>query len=293
MKIAKRRTPGWTWPRIIGGISALTLIGVLVACDAWADIYHIAMSDEESSHVFLVPFVVAYLIWVRRRRLRHVQPNGFWIGPILVALGWFCYRLGDTRLWQSVWQGGAIFIAIGCLLTAYGGQIARQLIPAFLVLVFLIPVPGRVRQRIAIPMQNATARVTQGLFDLADVPVTRAGNLLSMNGVDVAIAEACNGLRMVFALVLVCYAFAFGNPLRPYARVLIIAASPLAAIICNVARLVPTVYVYGHFSTEFADLFHVISGWFMLFVAFLMLIGILRLLRWALIPVTQFTLASD
>jgi exosortase len=165
--------------------------------------------------------------------------------------------------------------------------------PVFLVLLFFIPVPGRVRQRIAIPMQNATAQVTQGVFDLADIPVTRSGNMLKMNGKDVAIAEACNGLRMVFALTLVCYAFAFGNPLRLHARLLILAASPLAAILCNVVRLVPTVYVYGYCSSHMADQFHSLSGWVMLFAAFLILMGILRILRWALIPVYQFTLAYD
>jgi exosortase len=290
--MSSRVRHGWSWMLILGGC-ALTAAGVLATFDAWADIFHIASRDEEASHVFLVPIVAAYLVWVRRRRLRHVRPVGLWIGPAIVLLGWVMYRVGDTRLWQSVWQAGAICVAVGCLLTAFGSQVLRQLMPAFLVLVFLIPVPGRVRQRIAIPMQNATARVTQTVFDLAEVPVTRTGNLLTMNGVPVAIAEACNGLRMVFALTLVCYAFAFGTPLRMYAQLMILAASPLAAILCNVIRLVPTVYVYGYYSSAVAEAFHTFGGWVMLFVAFLMLMGILRLLRWALIPVYQFTLAYD
>jgi exosortase len=282
----------WTWPRIVAGC-ALTVLGILVALDAWADILHIATRDEESSHIFLVPLVAGYLIWVRRRRLRHLQVVGAWIGPLVVAFGWACYRIGDAHLWQSVWQGGAILIACGCFLTAFGSRVLIRLIPAFFVLVFLVPVPGRVRQRIALPMENATARVTQGIFELTDVQVTRSGNLLKINGVEVAVAEACNGLRMVFALTLVCYAFAFGNPLRLYARLLILAASPIAAILCNVIRLVPTVYVYGSFSSVVADRFHAFSGWAMLFAAFLMLMGILKLLRWALIPIHQFTLAYD
>jgi exosortase len=290
--MATKARHGWSWPRIFAGC-ALTGTGVAVVLDAWADILHIATRDEEASHVFLVPIVVAYLVWVRRRRLRHVRPVGVWIGPVVVTLGWMIYRVGNTHLWQSVWHAGAVSIAVGCLLTAFGAQVVRQLIPAFLVLVFLIPVPGRVRQKIAIPMQNATAQATQAVFDLADVPVKRSGNLLTMNGVPVAIAEACNGLRMVFALTLVCYAFAFGSPLRMYARLIILLASPFAAILCNVIRLLPTVYVYGYYSSGVAEAFHTLGGWLMLFVAFLLLMGILRMLRWALIPVYQFTLAYD
>ena len=278
--------------RLIAAIS-LALAGVLVTSDAWLDILHIARRDEESSHVFLVPLVIAGLVWVRRRRVRHVSVKGLWIGPILVVLGWAGYVIGDAQLWQSVWHAGAITVAVGCFLTLLGAPLLRAMFPAFLVLVFLIPVPGRVRQRIAIPMQEATARVTESIFEIADMPVTRSGNLLRINGVEVAIAEACNGLRMVFALVLVCYAFAFGLPLRPYARLLLLAASPLAAILCNVVRLVPTVYVYGNYSSRIADRFHEFAGWVMLFVAFMILLGLLRLLRWALIPVYRFTLAYD
>jgi exosortase len=211
----------------------------------------------------------------------------------MVLIGWILYRLGDTQLWQSIWHLGAICVAVGCLFTGFGSGVLKQLLPAFLTLVFLIPVPGRVRQRIAIPMQNATAQSTQAVFDLAGIPMTRSGNTLYINNKPVAIAEACNGLRMVFALTLVCYAFAFSNPLRMHSRLLIVLASPLAAILCNVVRLVPTVYIYGNFSDEIADSFHSISGWVMLFVAFFILMGILRLLRWAVIPVYQFTLAYD
>jgi exosortase len=283
---------GWTLGRAAAAV-VITLLGILVGIEAWADIKHLAMRDEEASHVFLVPFVVVWLVWVRRHRLRHIRPAGFWIGPSTVLLGWILLSLGERQLWQSIWHLGAILIAVGCLLTALGRTVLRAFLPAFLVLVFLIPVPGRVRQRIAIPMQNATAQITQDMLSLANIPVERSGNLLQINGVDVAVAEACNGLRMVFALSLVCFAFAFGNPLRPYARILILVATPFAAILCNVVRLVLTVYVYGNYPPETAERFHDISGWIMLFVAFLSLMGILRLLRWALIPVNQFNLAYD
>lgn len=283
---------GWSRRRVCIAV-ALTILGLIVGVEAWLDIIHIAMRDEEASHVFLVPFVVVWLAWVRRRRLRHISPSGFWIGPVMVAVGAILYSVGESRLWQSVWHLGAIAIAVGCLITVLGLPVLRAFFPAFFVLLFLIPVPGRLRQTIAMPMQNATAEITRSVFEIVGIPVARSGNLLTINGVDVAVAEACNGLRMVFALTLVCYAFAYGNPLRTYARLLILAATPLVAIFCNVVRLLPTVYVYGNFSPEAAEQFHNISGWVMLFVAFFMLMGVLRLLRWALIPVYEYTLPYD
>ena len=122
--------------------------------------------------------------------------------------------------------------------------------------------------------------------------VEQRGNLISFNGKQVEIAEACNGMRMVFTLFLASYVFAFVTPLRGYVRAIILLASPVTAVVCNVIRLVPTVWVFGHTSPEKAAIFHDFSGWVMLVVAFLGLTGIVRILKWAMVPVVPFTLAA-
>lgn len=272
---------------------ALSLLGVASTYEAWLDIWRIAWQDPESSQILLVPIVVAWLVWVRRARLVHYQPAASFLGPLVIALGWAAWSWGYHFGRQSPFHGGAVLVLIGCILTVLGKRIFLELMPAFVVLVFLVPVPGLVRQRIAIPLQTATAQVTEAVFHLLGVPVDRAGNQLIYNGLPVAIAEACNGLRMVFALVLVSYAFAFGSPLRSYVRVLILAASPASAILCNVLRIVPTVLIFGYADRDIAMKFHDASGWVMLGVAFLLLMGIIELLRWAMVPVTRYTLAQE
>ncbi len=115
---------------------------------------------------------------------------------------------------------------------------------------------------------------------------------MSLNNQPVNIAEACNGLRMVFALVLITYAFCFGLPLRNSVRFFLLAASPLATIFCNVLRILPTIWIYGYHGKAVGNLFHTYSGWLMLPISFLMLLAIIKVLRWAMIPVMRYTLAS-
>ncbi|MFW6061968.1 MAG: exosortase/archaeosortase family protein [Planctomycetota bacterium] len=274
-------------------LAGLVAAGIAGTWEAWTDIAQIAVRDEEASHIFLVPIVFGWLIWVRRPRLRRCRPVGNWAGPLLAGIGWVLSSIGYNHAIQAFWHGGSLLLVLGCVVTAVGLEVVWQFLPAFAVLVFLVPVPGMLRQRIAIPLQTATAEVTHQVFEVLGLNVPRSGNVLSINGTEVGIAEACNGLRMVFALVLVSYAFAFGSPLRWYVRGLILAACPLSAIACNVIRLVPTVWLYGYGSTAMAETFHNVSGWGMLVVAFLLLFAILRALRWALVPVTQYTLAYD
>jgi len=272
---------------------AMVTLGALATWSAWADIAHIAWIDEEASHIFLVPLVVAWLVWVRRGRFRLCQRRGTWIGPVLVLIGWGLTVWGFYKGIQSFRHGGAVLVVLGCLLSVVGKDVLVRFLPAVLVLVFLIPIPGRIRLSVAVPLQTATAQVTETIFDLAGASIERSGNLLRLNGQDVTIVEACNGMRMVFALVLVSFAFAFGEPLRGYVRFLILAACPLSAILCNVIRMVPTLCMYGYASHNVAKVFHDISGWVMLGIAFLLLMSIIRVLRWALIPVAPYTLARD
>jgi exosortase len=268
-------------------------LGVLATFDAWQDIYLIARNDEEYSHIFIVPLVAIFLVWVRRIRLRHCKPSGRMIGPIVVAVGWFFNSLGFYSGVQSFWHGGAVLIVVGCMLSVLGKNVIFRFFPAFAVLIFLVPASARIRLAVAGPLQNWTASITQRLLEAGGVVNTEVnGNALTINGHAVLVAEACNGLRMVFLLIMVGFAFCFAMPLKNFVRVLILLTSPLAAIFCNVVRVIPTIWMYGY-EPEHAATFHTYAGWAMLPLAFGMLYGLIKTLQWAMIPVNEYTLASQ
>lgn len=258
---------------------------------AWHDILTITDKDEEQSHAYLVPVVAAWLIWVRRERMRNYVQQAIWIGPAIVAVGWLMHWVGEAYNVWACWHGGAILVVVGAFLSVAGGGFLIRFLPAFAALVFIIPVPGRVRQAVALPLQEATAALTQKVLETLGVVSEVSGNMLSINGQNVTVAEACNGLRMVFALVMVSFAFAYGVPLRNWFRVLVIVLSPLTAIAFNMVRLVPTVWAYGQFSGATAEMVHDVGGWLMLPCAFFSLLGLMRLLRWAQVPITPYMLA--
>lgn len=281
---------GWTRRDVFAAL-ALVAVAVYATWGAWWDIYDIAARDEEHSHAFLVPVVAAWLLWVRRERLRGYAPTGTWLGPIVVAAGWAIHSYGDSHLVQTLWHAGAILVVTGAFLTVAGAGFLVRCFPVFLTLGFLVPVPSMVRQAVSIPLQGATAEVTRVVLETFGASVERTGNTLRINDQDVLIAEACNGLRMVFALVLVSYTFAFGSPLRWGFRALVVLASPVTAIAFNVIRLVPTIWAFGCLPASAAATLHDMSGWLMLPFAFLTLVVLLRMLRWAQVPITPFVLA--
>lgn len=276
----------WSALRVAAAV-ALAMVAVLACLDAWADIARIAWHDEESSQVLLVPVVVAWLLTSYRHELRRCRPGNSLVGPAAVVLGWVIASVGYQHAIQSFWHGGSVLVLVGAILTVTGLDVLRRLWPVFLVLVFLVPVPGTIRQQIAMPLQTATATATKFVFDLAAVDVMQSGNVLHYRGAEVAVAEACNGMRMVFVLLLVCYVVVFASPLRYAVRIGVLLVSPVVAVLCNVIRLVPTVWVFGHYSEDVAQQFHDWSGWAMVVVAFLLVMGLIRLLQWVDLPVMQ------
>jgi hypothetical protein len=46
--------------------------------------------------------------------------------------------------------------------------------------------------------------------------------------------------------------------------------------------------MFGHASARTADAFHEVAGWAMLIIAFGTLLGVVRLLEWAMLPVALF-----
>jgi exosortase len=260
--------------------ASLLAVCVFATSETLRDILGIATTDPESSHVLLVPIVVAWLVWTRRRQFT-LDTTKREYGVLALLIGWALWTSGYRWQIQSFWHGGAVVMLAGCILVATGNSALRAFWPAFLALAFLVPVPDTGRQLFALPLQRITATVTQSVAEMLGMEVQRRANLLTVNGFDIAVVEACNGMRMVFSLFLACYVFAFVTPLRGSVRLLVLLASPIVAVVSNVIRLVPTVWMFGHVSRGAANTFHDASGWAMLVVAFLGLLGIVGILRWA------------
>ncbi|HEX4796934.1 MAG TPA: archaeosortase/exosortase family protein, partial [Humisphaera sp.] len=153
------RTDRWTrWHAVAACVMAL--LGVVATLDAWRDMYNWARLDEEYSHIFLVPMIAVCMIWVRRHRFRHCKPTGTPLGLVLAVIGWIAHEYGYYHGIQSLWHGGAILLVVGCAMSILGKHMLFRFFPAVALLVFMIPVPGMLRQKIALPLENWTAQIS-------------------------------------------------------------------------------------------------------------------------------------
>ncbi|PKL34001.1 MAG: hypothetical protein CVV40_00160 [Planctomycetes bacterium HGW-Planctomycetes-2] len=273
-------------------LTALPALAIVSTWPIWHEILSLGIRNDEQSHILLPPVIVAWLVWVRRARIRLCRPAPSALGPALIAFGWALTWFGFSASVDIARHSGAILALLGAALAVLGPGVFLKFLPAVATLFFMLPAPGRIRQPIAWRLQEYTAAITQWILDLFSIPLTREGNLLIINGHQVAVAEACNGMRMVAALGLVTFAFVFSFPMRNSARFIILALSPLIALLVNIIRLIPTVLMYGYAREDTADFVHDISGWIMLFVGLGILWSMLGLLRWLRVPITRYQMAG-
>ena len=262
---------------------ALGLVALAVAAmwSAWGDWAWISYMDTEHSHVFLVvPFAVA-IVYVNRDKFAQMkrQDSASWVGPLVILGGILMAYDGYHHARRAFFHMGTVLVALGSAITALGPAVLFKFWHATLMLAFIVPMPNTLRLKIAFPLQTWMATITAGISNFFGQPVDRQGNSLIINGRLVNVVESCNGLRLVWTLILVTWLFAFVTPLKTWVRWTVVLAAPLIAMVCNVIRLVPTLYLHGHASRETADRFHDIAGWCMIPLAFFMLMGVISLIE--------------
>lgn len=281
---------GWSdWH--LAGIAAMLVVGVLATRHVWVDIWATAVRHGEIGHFLLVPVVVAWLAWVRRERLRVTEPVGTWLGPVVVGVSWALASVGEALAVKVLTHVGAIGIMVGCLLAVVGWDVVRRFLPAFGALLLLIPAPWAVHAHLADPFTDFVAEFSLLVYGVLGIAADRQGDQMHVAGVTVPVLAACGapGLKAIF---LAAYGFAFAQPLKRWARGLILALTPVAAVLCQLfgPPIVAWLVTMDQFNPEWLA---AVAGWLLLPVVFALLYGLLRVLSWASVPVQQYTLATD
>lgn len=286
-----REIRGWSLPDF-----ALLILMIGVTCwigrAALFDIWTRGTSGGESAYVLFAPIAAVYMVWLRRSRLQFVRFKPSLWGPFIVFMGLAMTAKGFDHDVRIAWQAGVLVSMIGCLVSMTGPGIIRQFAPAMVVFFMLLPLPGAIRQMLAVPLQGLATSLSASIIELVGVDFVRLGNQLVVNGHPIAVGETCNGMPMIFALGLIVYVFVFSLPLRNSGRITLLLISPIIALLCNALRLVPTSLLYGWSDPNLAESVYAWSAWIMIPLAILMLIGTLKMLHWLDLPVTTWRLVT-
>ena len=174
---------------------------------------------------------------------------------------------------KSAERYSLVLTVAGLLLLIGGRQVTRAARWILLFLVLMVPLPGRVHNFISAPLQDAAVGGAVFVLELLGVPVTREGHVVVLNGtLPVAVEEACSGLRMLTAFVVVAAVLAYVVPRPKWQKAVLVLSSVPVAILCNLVRVVVTAKLYQVVDSRTAErFFHDFAGLTMMPLAVLFL----------------------
>ena len=100
-------------------VSIAVLVALVAFSESLLELVHRWSVQEEYSHGFLIPVIVAWLLWTRRDALVASIGRPSWTGPALILLAAAMHIVGKLSALYLLSQVGFIVALIGIVLGAW------------------------------------------------------------------------------------------------------------------------------------------------------------------------------
>jgi exosortase C (VPDSG-CTERM-specific) len=167
-----------------------------------------ARHSDVHSYVLLIPFVTAYLIYIRWKQLSRELSSAWGYALLLAATGTgaLLASLHFTELGQNDYMT-LIALSFVCFVIAgvflfLGSKWARSAMFPIFFLAFMIPLPEAAVDSLENASKMASAEVANWLFLLTGTPFLRSGTNFQLPGITITVAKECSGIRSSLVLLI-------------------------------------------------------------------------------------------
>lgn len=248
--------PGWRMPLL--SLFAMQAVLLLALHQTATDMVSIWMRSATFTHAFVVPPIVAWLIWRSRARVQRIVPAPAPLALLPMAMAGALWLVGGLTKTASASQLAFTAMLVLCVPLLLGWAVARVLLFPLLFLFFAVPI-GEFMTPF---LMHWTAEILVGSLRLTGIPVYQEGQQLVIPSGRWAVVEACSGIRYLMATFMVGSLFAYLNYQSSRRRLVFMAVSLVMPIVANWIRAYMIVML-GHLSNnEIATgVDHLVYGW--------------------------------
>jgi exosortase len=234
-----------------------TAVTILLFSKPVLALVHLALHDETSSHILLVPFITAWLLFSERKQAEPSEKFAFWpgiaflIGAILIvllALGCdSCLPKDRLALYSS---SLVLFVIVGFAII-FGPQKARASSFSLAMLIFSIPIPDLVLSKIIYWLQSGSAAIAEVFFNISGAPVLREGFVFRLPKISIEVAQECSGIRSSLALLILALLVAHFSFQRVWKKVIFVFAGLCMMLIKNGIRIAALTLLANYVNPNF------------------------------------------
>ncbi len=255
-------------------VLALLVIAIVFAYGNTLTRVMATWEDPRYSHGYLIPFIAAIMLWVRREPFRETSPAWRW-GGVAVIGGALLMRVVASYL-AIVYLDMLSFVAClaGAVMMVGGAKTMRWAAAPIAFLIFMFPLPQVVTRWLHVPLQKIATICSTYCFQTIGLSAFREGNriILGDENVRLEVVDACIGLRMLTIFIALAVAIALVIHRPVWQRLLLVASAVPIAVLVNVVRITVTGILHAKASGVIADwVFHDWAGYFMMPLALALL----------------------
>lgn len=252
-------------------ITVLASLSVLVALVAFSqallELVRRLSTQEEYSHGFLIPAIVAWLLWTRRDALLASIGRPSWTGPALILLAAVMHIVGKLSALYFLSQIGFVITLIGIAIGLGGYSLLKVTFIPIIFLLFAIPLPYFIDSILSFQLQLISSQLGTYFIRLLQIPVYLEGNVIDLGAYKLQVVEACSGLRYLYPLLSLGFlaAYLFQAPL--WQRAVVFLSTIPITIVMNSFRIGVVGFLVNYWGPQDADGFlHMFEGW-IIFIA--------------------------
>lgn len=239
--------------------------------------------DDNYSHGFLVPFIAAYLAYMRLPDLQFAEVRPVNAGIGLIGIGLVMLGLGWLGSEYFNMRASMVVILAGSTLFLFGWQVFTILLAPLCYLLLMVPIPYIIYDAAAFPLKLFVTKASVMSMKALGIVVLQEGNILMFPNITLEVADACSGLRSIMSLLALGAAYAFVMHSRTRDRVILIFSTLPIAVLTNCLRVIATGVLAQYFGSAAAEgFFHEFAGLFVFAGAVVMFVSLGTLLkRWS------------
>ncbi len=226
------------------------------------------------SHGLLIPAFSLYFLYQVREELAKTKGKPNFVGVVLMLLslsGYVASLIIRIGYFKPVMM---IFMLAGIVLTVGGWPIFRLTWLPILFLIFAIKMPDQIYTPLTMKLRTWASLFAATILDFIPGLSCDSFNVVikgTYKGepVELNVAEACSGMRLLRTFVALGVAMAWLEKRPSWQRILLLLSTIPIAIFCNMLRVLITGIIYIFVGPEYATgLLHSLLGLVMLVVAF-------------------------
>jgi exosortase D (VPLPA-CTERM-specific) len=226
------------------------------------------LDRPEYSHGIIIPFIAAFLVWQRRDQIERMPFTGSWAGVAVVIFGIALGAVGKMSALFTIEHYSVVIVLLGLVLTLTGWPVFRLLQVPLLILFFMVPLPEFLYQNVSAALELLSSRIGVWFIRLAGISVYLEGNVIDLGVYKLQVAEACSGLRYLFALMTIGFLMAYLFKTSWWKRWLLFLSSIPIAILMNSFRVGTIGIMVEHWGVGMAEGFlHEFQGWVVFMVS--------------------------